>query len=73
MEKEHKLATNVNVVGTKILAEICDKINLRLIHISTDSVFDGKKGMYLEDDQPNPINNYARSKFEGENEIKKKL
>lgn len=71
IEKEPKLATNVNVVGPKILAEICDKINLRLIHISTDSVFDGKKGMYLEDDQPNPINNYARSKFEGENEIKK--
>jgi dTDP-4-dehydrorhamnose reductase len=38
----------------------------RLVHLSTDSVFDGNKGDYREDDPPNPINIYARSKLEGE-------
>ena len=70
MEKNPKLATDVNVKGPKIVAEICEKIDSRLIHISTDSVFDGKKGMYSEYDKPNPINIYARSKLDGENEIK---
>ena len=71
MEIDPKLATDVNVRGPKIIAEACEKIGSRLIHISTDSVFDGKNGMYSEDKKPNPINIYARSKLDGENEIKK--
>jgi len=72
LEKNPKLATNVNVKGIKNLAEICKKTGIRLIHISTDSIFDGIKNMYLENDKPNPINNYAKSKLKGENEIIKK-
>lgn len=71
IEINPKLAIDVNVIGPKIISEICNKMNIRLIHISTDSVFDGKQGMYLENDQPNPINNYAQSKFDGEKEIQK--
>ena len=71
MEKNPRLATDVNVTGPKIIAETCEKIGSRLIHISTDSVFDGKNSMYSEDKKANPINIYARSKLDGENEIKK--
>ena len=71
LEKNPKLATDVNVTGPKIIAETCEKIGSKLIHISTDSVFDGKNGMYSEDEKPNPINVYSKSKLDGENEIKK--
>lgn len=59
-------AYNVNsrVVGN--LAEICNNLGVRLIHISTDFVFDGTVGNYSESDKPNPLNVYARSKLEGE-------
>jgi len=40
-----------------------------LIHISTDSVFDGEAGPYIEEDTPNPINNYAHSKLAGEKAV----
>jgi dTDP-4-dehydrorhamnose reductase len=38
----------------------------RLLHVSTDAVFDGERGSYTEEDQPNPINIYARTKLAGE-------
>ena len=38
----------------------------RLVDVSTDSVFDGERGDYVESDQPNPLNEYARSKLRGE-------
>lgn len=48
------------------LAEICHSLNSRLIHISTDCVFDGLKGNYSLNDQPNAIDLYGNSKFLGE-------
>ena len=48
------------------LSEIAKKIDARLIHISTDCVFDGKKGFYSEYDIPNPVDLYGRSKLLGE-------
>jgi dTDP-4-dehydrorhamnose reductase len=52
------------------LAELCAKRGVRLIHISTDAVFDGTKdGMYVEDDVPNPISVYARTKLDGERNV----
>ena len=59
-------AFNVNAKAVGIVADLCNKFNSRLIHISTDFVFDGKKGYYSEDDLPNPQNVYAKSKLEGE-------
>ena len=66
IEKDATNAIAVNANGAKNLATICNKLNLKLIYISTDSVFDGNKGMYSEDDKANPINIYGQSKFLGE-------
>ena len=71
LETHPQIATQVNVIGPKNIAKICSENNTRLIHISTDSVFDGIKGNYSEKDIPSPINVYARSKYEGELEITK--
>ena len=57
----------INSHGPKNLAKVCHKNKIKLIHISTDSVFDGKKDMsYTEEDIPNPINIYSKSKLMGE-------
>lgn len=66
LERNPDLAFSVNANGAKNIAIASEKHKIRLVHISTDSVFDGKKGMYVEDDIPNPINIYAQSKFRGE-------
>ena len=60
-------ALAVNGAGPGHLADAAARTGARLIHISTDYVFDGTKGApYTEDDQPNPLSVYARSKYEGE-------
>ena len=52
------------------LAELCAKRDVRLIHISTDAVFDGTKdGIYTEDDVPNPLGVYAQTKLDGEHNV----
>jgi len=62
-------AYNQNVIASVNTAEISQKIGAYLIHISTDSVFDGTKGDYTEYDMPNPINVYGRTKLEAEQKI----
>ena len=51
------------------LAELCRKLELRLVHFSTNYVFDGRKGEYRESDTPNPLSVYARSKLRGERTV----
>lgn len=69
-EEEKEFAYNVNVIGSKNLAQISKEFNLRLIHISTDYVFDGKKSeSYLEEDTKNPLSVYGKTKSEGEDVI----
>jgi len=71
-ERENDLAFAVNRDGAANLAMVCNDKQLPLIHISTDYVFDGRKeGTYLEDDLAKPLNVYGRSKYEGEQAIKK--
>ena len=70
LENHQEDAFKVNTTGIKNLATICKKKKIRIIHISTDSVFDGQKGNYSENDLPVPLNVYAKSKFLGEEELK---
>ena len=65
-EKERELAYKINVGGTKAVAEVAREFNSFLIYISTDYVFDGGKGMYKEEDEPNPIDYYGYTKLLGE-------
>lgn len=65
------LAKKVNVHGTENVARICAAMKIPMTYISTDFVFDGKKGMYREDDEVNPINVYGETKYLGELEVKK--
>jgi len=62
-------AYNQNVLASINVAEIAKKIRAYLIHISTDSVFDGTNGNYKEDDMPNPSNRYGKTKLEAEQKI----
>lgn len=70
-ENNKEMAYNINVNGTKHIAEAAAKFNSKIVHISTDYVFDGKKGMYKETDKPNPLNYYAKTKLEAEKLINK--
>jgi len=66
-EEEKEIAYKTNAIGPKNLAFACQKYNTFLIHYSTDYVFDGKKEtLYTEEDIPNPLSEYAKSKYLGE-------
>jgi dTDP-4-dehydrorhamnose reductase len=56
----------VNSLLPHILNEICEEMDAKLIHISTDCVFDGRKGNYNEDDLSDALDLYGKSKFLGE-------
>lgn len=69
-EDEEELAFKVNAEGTKNLVEACEQIGAKLIHYSTDYVFDGRsKDPYTELDTPNPNSVYGASKLKGEEYI----
>ena len=70
-EKFERNAFDVNVTGTKNIAEIAEKLGVKLIHISTDAVFSGDKKIYLEEDEPNPISVYGKTKLESEKIVSK--
>jgi len=70
-ESEHELATAINVEAPRMLAEAAKKIGALLVHYSTDYVFDGGKAeAYVENDIPNPLSVYGRSKLDGEQAIR---
>lgn len=73
-EDEPKLAFKINAEGPQNIAAVAKQIGAKLIHISTDYVFDGtKKDAYTETDTPNPLGVYGASKLLGEDNIKKTL
>ena len=69
-EEEQELANQVNYLAVKQLAEITNKQQAKLMHISTDYVFDGESERpYIETDETNPINIYGKTKLAGEKAI----
>lgn len=73
-EDEQGLCYLVNASATENIAQICKKIDAKMVYISTDYVFDGtKKDFYEVDDKPNPINVYGKSKLLGEQALQKIL
>lgn len=66
-EEEPELANAVNAIGPGYLASACRLAGVRLIHVSTDFVFDGRTDHpYVESDPPDPLGAYGKSKLEGE-------
>ncbi|MGB6877887.1 MAG: dTDP-4-dehydrorhamnose reductase [Candidatus Acidiferrales bacterium] len=73
-EAQKELAFRVNAEGPRNLANICRDLDIPLMHISTDYVFDGEKDEpYVEEDAPRPLSVYGRSKLEGEREVQERL
>ena len=71
-EDEEEMAYTINARAPGFLAQECKRIGARLVHISTDFVFDGSKPRpYTEEDLPKPLNFYGLSKLDGEREIQK--
>jgi len=70
-EQEADRAYAVNVTGSLNLAKVTEDLGAVLAHVSTDYVFDGKKGTpYLESDEPRPLNVYGKTKLQGEEVVR---
>lgn len=65
-EENRQAVQQVNVEATRHLANVCKNVGTRLLCVSSDSVFSGSVGNYSENDKPEPVNVYARSKYQGE-------
>lgn len=69
-ETEPELAHRINAEAPGVLAEECEGRGIRLVHVSTDYVFDGRaRSPYAEGDPPAPTSEYGRSKLEGERRV----
>lgn len=68
-EERKDEAITLNVKAVEYLIEACEKYGTHLVHLSTDFVFDGANGPYVETDKPNPQSYYAYTKYEAEKRI----
>jgi dTDP-4-dehydrorhamnose reductase len=66
ISKQHTDAIAINSLLPHQLASICSRLEAKFIHFSTDCIFSGRKGGYLEDDIPDAIDLYGKSKRLGE-------
>ena len=69
-EKNKEEAWGVNVTGTENIINAVRGSATKIVYISTDYIFDGKNGPYIEDDVPRPINYYGKTKLAAENAVR---
>lgn len=69
-ERQRDLCWLVNVIALENLAYAARKVHASILHLSTDYIFDGKNGPYLESAKPNPLGFYGKSKLAAENVLK---
>lgn len=65
-EKNKRIAHQTNVSGTKNVADACNKYQKKIIFLSSNAIYDGKKSSLSEKSKPNPINFYGSTKLKGE-------
>jgi dTDP-4-dehydrorhamnose reductase len=68
-EREPERAWVLNVQGTRNVASACERIDARLVHLSSEYVFDGQAGPYVETDRPNALSVYGRTKLASEQAV----
>jgi len=70
-EKNKELTWSVNVVGTKNICAFCEEFGAKMVHISSNGIYDGDNAPYAEDNIAKPINFYGVTKLEAENIVQK--
>ncbi len=65
-ERDPEMARRVNIDLTGKLVNLCERTGAKMVHLSTDTIFDGRKGFYTEEDLPGPVNYYGQTKVEAE-------
>ncbi len=69
-EKEREQAWKVNVGSVENLIEAARRADTRIVHVSSDYIFDGKNGPYAEDARPEPLSYYGKTKLASENALR---
>jgi dTDP-4-dehydrorhamnose reductase len=69
-ETERETAWKVNVGGVEHIIEAARRTGALIVHVSSDYIFDGKAGPYTEDDRPEPLSYYGKTKLAGENSLR---
>ncbi|HEY9164972.1 MAG TPA: dTDP-4-dehydrorhamnose reductase [Candidatus Kryptonia bacterium] len=72
-ERQKEIAYKINATAVGYLAEAANIFGCKLVHVSTDYVFNGLKGSYSEESVPEPVNYYGRTKLAGENLVISKV
>ena len=70
-ERQKETAFSINVTGTANVASAAEATSAKMVYISTDYVFNGKKGNYKETDKTDPIDYYGFTKLKGEEQVQK--
>jgi dTDP-4-dehydrorhamnose reductase len=70
-EDQKELAYQLNVAAVATLIQICEELDIQLVHLSTDFIFDGENGPYTEEAAPNPLSYYGETKLMAEELVKK--
>jgi dTDP-4-dehydrorhamnose reductase len=72
-EKDHEGGYRINVEGSRNVARACKETGAFMVHVSTDLIFDGNRGNYIEADPPSPVSYYGETKAAAEREVREAL